>query len=189
MTRGSMRADVRCDPPADRPGHNEDAGNHTGRHYVDDADVLASSHAPQRRGEESMTASKTTRRRRRSTGIAAGAALLAGTALAAAREPPIVLAEMGSFHVGGRLVEIAGKPVKEVVFTPGGVPAKVDPNGTYMAASFPSSCCYCLSSASSPTCRSCRSGCRTSSTVSHDLRRPACRHRAGSASILEYRSR
>ena len=24
-----------------------------------------------------------------------------------------------------------GKPVKEVVFTPGGVPAKVDPNGTY----------------------------------------------------------
>jgi len=80
-----------------------------------------------------MTASKTTRRRRRSTGIAAGAALLAGTALAAAQEPPIVLAEMGSFHVGGRLVEIAGKPVKEVVFTPGGVPAKVDPNGTYMA--------------------------------------------------------
>src|SRR6266849_3826414 len=133
MTRGSMRADVRCDPPADRPGHNEDAGNHTGRHYVDDADVLASSHAPQRRGEESMTASKTTRRRRRSTGIAAGAALLAGTALAAAREPPIVLAEMGSFHVGGRLVEIAGKPVREVVFTPGGVPAKVDPNGAYMA--------------------------------------------------------
>ena len=28
-------------------------------------------------------------------------------------------------------VEISGKPVKEVVFTPGGVPAKVDPNGTY----------------------------------------------------------
>ena len=38
---------------------------------------------------------------------------------------------MGSFHVGGRLVEISGKPVKEVTFTPGGVPAKVDPNGTY----------------------------------------------------------
>jgi pimeloyl-ACP methyl ester carboxylesterase len=38
---------------------------------------------------------------------------------------------MGSFHVGGRVVEISGKPVKEVTFTPGGVPAKVDPNGTY----------------------------------------------------------
>src|ERR1700687_2672524 len=29
--------------------------------------------------------------------------------------------------------EIAGKPVREVVFTPGSVPAKVDPNGAYMA--------------------------------------------------------
>ncbi len=28
-------------------------------------------------------------------------------------------------------IEITGKPVKEVVFTPGGVPAKVDPNGKY----------------------------------------------------------
>src|SRR5439155_1103737 len=28
-------------------------------------------------------------------------------------------------------VEISGKPVKEVTFTPGGVPAKVDPNGVY----------------------------------------------------------
>ncbi len=44
---------------------------------------------------------------------------------------PISLRDMGSFHVGGRLVEISGKPVKEMVFTPGGVPAKVDPNGTY----------------------------------------------------------
>ena len=38
---------------------------------------------------------------------------------------------MGSFHIGGRQIEINGQPVKEVVFTPGGVPAKVDPNGTY----------------------------------------------------------
>ncbi|MGY3363819.1 hypothetical protein ACVWZL_000944 [Bradyrhizobium sp. GM2.4] len=44
---------------------------------------------------------------------------------------PITLRDMGSFHVGGRLVEISGKPVREVVFAPGGVPAKVDPNGTY----------------------------------------------------------
>jgi len=56
------------------------------------------------------------------------ALLIAGGANAA---EPITLRDMGSFHVGGRLVEISGKPVKEVVFTPGGVPAKVDPNGTY----------------------------------------------------------
>src|SRR6266699_3637014 len=46
-------------------------------------------------------------------------------------DEPIILRDMGSFHVGGRLVEISGKPVKEVPFTRGGVPAKVDPNGTY----------------------------------------------------------
>src|SRR5437660_8259055 len=44
---------------------------------------------------------------------------------------PIVLRGMGSFHVGGRVVEISGKPVREVVFSAGGVPAKIDPNGFY----------------------------------------------------------
>src|SRR3979490_2482747 len=51
--------------------------------------------------------------------------------LAGCAQAPIALRDMGSFHVGGRDVEISGKPVKEGVFTPGGVPAKVDPNGTY----------------------------------------------------------
>src|SRR2546422_2303475 len=54
------------------------------------------------------------------------AAIISGCAQA-----PISLRDMGSFHVGGRDVEISGKPVREVVFTPGGVPAKVDLNGTY----------------------------------------------------------
>jgi pimeloyl-ACP methyl ester carboxylesterase len=45
---------------------------------------------------------------------------------------PIVLEKIGSFHVGGKIFEITGQPVREVVFTPGGVPAKVDPNGHYM---------------------------------------------------------
>ena len=44
---------------------------------------------------------------------------------------PIALRDMGSFHVGGRVVEISGKPVKELVFGAGGVPAKIDPNGLY----------------------------------------------------------
>ena len=51
--------------------------------------------------------------------------------LAACASAPYALRDMGSFHVGGRDVEISGKPVKDVVFTPGGVPAKVDLNGTY----------------------------------------------------------
>src|ERR1700726_1564209 len=60
----------------------------------------------------------------------AAALAFAPSAVANAAEP-IALRDMGSFHVGGRLVEISGKPVKEITFTPGGVPAKVDPNGTY----------------------------------------------------------
>jgi pimeloyl-ACP methyl ester carboxylesterase len=50
---------------------------------------------------------------------------------ALADKEPILLRDIGSFHIGGRLIEIAGEPVKEIVFTPGGVPAKLDPNGTY----------------------------------------------------------
>ncbi len=54
-------------------------------------------------------------------------ALLAGCA----NQAPIALKQMGSFHIGGREVTISGKPVKEVLFTPGGIPAKIDPNGVY----------------------------------------------------------
>src|SRR3954468_12792256 len=58
------------------------------------------------------------------------AAVLATPAMAQSKEP-ILLRDMGSFHIGGRHVEVRGQPVKEIVFTPGGVPAKVDPNGVY----------------------------------------------------------
>ena len=57
-------------------------------------------------------------------GVAAGAAC-------AQSNEPILLRGMGSFHIGGRVIEITGQPIKEVVFTPGGVPAKMDPNGNY----------------------------------------------------------
>jgi hypothetical protein len=50
-------------------------------------------------------------------------------------QAPLALRDMGSFHVGGREVTVSGKPVKEVQFTPGGVPAKVDLNGTYLVES------------------------------------------------------
>jgi hypothetical protein len=52
-------------------------------------------------------------------------------AWAQANSGPVALRDLGSFHVGGRLIEITGQPIKEIVFTPGGVPAKVDPNGKY----------------------------------------------------------
>src|SRR5258707_14748485 len=63
------------------------------------------------------------------------ALLLFTFVLTACSQNPIALRDMGSFHVGGREVMISGKPVKEVVFTPGGVPAKVDLNGTYLVES------------------------------------------------------
>src|SRR5262245_17920719 len=59
--------------------------------------------------------------------------LAAGSAWAQGKEP-ILLRDMGSFHVGGRVIEISGQPIKEIVFTPGGVPAKMDPNGKYQVA-------------------------------------------------------
>jgi len=52
-------------------------------------------------------------------------------ALTGCASAPIQLSQMGSFHVGGREVVLSGKPIKEVLFAPGGVPAKVDPNGVY----------------------------------------------------------
>jgi len=39
--------------------------------------------------------------------------------------------EIGSFHVGGRQVTLSGLPEKEIVFTKGGPPTKVNPNGEF----------------------------------------------------------
>jgi len=44
---------------------------------------------------------------------------------------PIALRDIGSFHLGGRHVEIVGRPMREVLFTAGGVPVTLDPNGKY----------------------------------------------------------
>lgn len=43
---------------------------------------------------------------------------------------PIVLRDMGSFHIGGRRATISGKPIREV--TIGGATQRLDPNGTYL---------------------------------------------------------
>ena len=60
------------------------------------------------------------------------AILLAVLALPSVAADDIVLRGMGSFHVGGRIVEISGKPVRTIVRQPGGPPGKLDPNGQYM---------------------------------------------------------
>jgi hypothetical protein len=56
--------------------------------------------------------------------------VIAAWAMACANDD-IVLRGMGSFHVGGRIVGISGKPVREIVRVPGGPPSKLDPNGQY----------------------------------------------------------
>ncbi len=76
---------------------------------------------------------------------AAFAAIIgAASAKAAAAQPSpvqtapaagVTLDRWGSFHVGGREVVVSGQPIREVLFTPGGVPARVDPNGTYLMGS------------------------------------------------------
>src|SRR5215475_1606744 len=43
----------------------------------------------------------------------------------------IAVAEVGSFHVGGRAVSLTGLPTRDVVFTAGSAPIKVDPNGDF----------------------------------------------------------
>jgi pimeloyl-ACP methyl ester carboxylesterase len=55
--------------------------------------------------------------------------MIAATGFAAGED--IVLRGMGSFHIGGRTVEISGKPVRDIVRVPGGPSAKFDPNGQY----------------------------------------------------------
>ncbi len=44
---------------------------------------------------------------------------------------PVVLKEFGSFHIGGREVTLENLPVKEIVFTKGSPPVKINPNGDF----------------------------------------------------------
>ncbi len=62
--------------------------------------------------------------------LATSVLALALTAAAACADD-IVLRGMGSFHVGGRVVEVRGKPVRDIVRVPGGPPSKLDPSGEY----------------------------------------------------------
>ncbi len=44
---------------------------------------------------------------------------------------PLQLAQMGSFHIGGRDVTISGQPTRDLPLSPGGATARIDPNGTF----------------------------------------------------------
>ena len=79
-------------------------------------------------------------------GLAAGLVLgvISSSALAQSKEP-IVLRDMGSFHVGGREVVITGKPIKEVLFTPAACRPRSTPT-----APIRSSRCTCSTSSRRP---------------------------------------
>ena len=59
------------------------------------------------------------------------AALLAASSAVAQSDEPLALRGMGSFHVGGRVVEVSGQPVREAPL-PDGKIQKIDPNGAFL---------------------------------------------------------
>lgn len=71
--------------------------------------------------------------RRLLTGLLLALAMMPSAADAQdAKSQDIVLRGMGSFHVGGRIVEVKGKEVKMIQRQAGGPMTKLDPNGKYM---------------------------------------------------------
>ena len=56
---------------------------------------------------------------------------LAAMTLAGCSTGNLSVKEVGSYHVGGRQVTLSGLPIKEVVFSPGAPPLKVNPNGDF----------------------------------------------------------
>lgn len=45
--------------------------------------------------------------------------------------PPLAVREIGSLHVGGRIASIEGLPEREMVFSPGSPPVRINPNGQF----------------------------------------------------------
>ena len=60
-------------------------------------------------------------------------ALMAATLLlaACAGSDGLRVKEVGSYHVGGRAVTLSGLPEKEIVYSPGSPPVKMNPNGDF----------------------------------------------------------
>ncbi|PLC55296.1 esterase [Pollutimonas nitritireducens] len=49
----------------------------------------------------------------------------------ATKETALPIKDVGSFHIGGRPVTLTGLPTREITFTPGAAPIRVDPNGDF----------------------------------------------------------
>jgi len=45
----------------------------------------------------------------------------------------IPVADIGSFHIGGRTVTLSGLPERDIVLVPGAAPFRIDPNGDFQA--------------------------------------------------------
>jgi hypothetical protein len=45
--------------------------------------------------------------------------------------PPLAVRDIGSLHVGGRIAEITGLPEREIVFSAGAPPIRLNPNGQF----------------------------------------------------------
>ena len=65
--------------------------------------------------------------------LAAGTVLpaLAQVAPSAASSPPLQVRDIGSLHVGGRIATIEGLPEREITFSPGAPPVRMNPNGEF----------------------------------------------------------
>src|SRR5215213_7162744 len=49
-----------------------------------------------------------------------------------ARSPaPLQVREIGSFHIGGRIATVEGLPEREIVFSAGAPPTRINPNGPF----------------------------------------------------------
>ncbi len=59
------------------------------------------------------------------------AALLAAATASGPATADYLVREVGSFHLGGHQATLTGMPTRDVAFTPGSPPLKVDPNGEF----------------------------------------------------------
>src|SRR5690349_12124332 len=70
-------------------------------------------------------------RMRTPTGVASMTLGAIGFAVGAGAALAFDVKEVGSFHIGGQALKLEGLPVKELVYTAGGPPTKMDPNGDF----------------------------------------------------------